>query len=73
MSTTTNKTLEYIASSKFIVDSAQNCFNHCIEDFNRKELIPLEKHCIEGCIAVKFGLFSSVANNKSLNIDLTKA
>jgi len=65
MNTQTDKTLEYLASAKYIMNSGVECFNHCVEDFSRKDLLPLEKHCMEGCISVKFGFYSAVANNKT--------
>ena len=58
------KTLEFLSSGKFIVNTAQECFNTCVEMSERKELIPIEKHCIEGCMSVKYGMFSQAANNK---------
>ena len=58
------KTLEFLSSARFIIDTAQHCFNTCVEMSDRKDLIPLEKHCIEGCMSVKYGMFSQAANNK---------
>jgi hypothetical protein len=65
MNTNADKTLDYLASAKYIVNTSVDCFNHCVEDFTRKDLIPLEKHCLEGCVSVKFGLYSATANNKT--------
>ena len=60
----TVKTLEFLSSAKFIATTAQDCFNTCVEMSERKELIPLEKHCIEGCMSVKYSMFSQAANNR---------
>jgi hypothetical protein len=60
----TVKTLEFLSSAKYIVNTASDCFNTCIEMTERKELIPLEKHCIEGCMSVRYGMFSQAANVK---------
>ena len=59
-----NKNLEYIASAKFIVNSGLDCFNNCVNDFERQELIPLEKHCMEGCMSIKYGVYSSSATTR---------
>jgi hypothetical protein len=58
-------TIEYLSSAKFIVDSAKSCFNTCVEDTDRKSLLPIEKHCMEGCMSVKYSIFSTSANNKT--------
>ena len=64
MNTNSNKTLEFLSSAKFIVNSGLECFNTCVEDFETKGLVPLEKHCMEGCMQVKYGVYSSNANNR---------
>ncbi len=65
MNSSADKTIEYLASAKFIVGTTMECFNHCIEDFQRKELIPIEKHCMEGCMQIKFQTYSASANNRT--------
>ena len=54
----TVKTLEFLSSASYIANTAQECFNTCVEMSDSKVLIPLEKHCIETCMSVKYGMFS---------------
>ena len=60
-----DRNLEFFSSARFILNSGVECFNHCVEDFSRKQLIPIEKHCMEGCMSVKFSIYSATAQNTS--------
>ena len=62
MNTTSSaKSLEYLSVAKQIFNNELECFNNCVEDFQTKELGKMEKHCLEGCMQIKVGQFSTAA------------
>ena len=57
----TNRQLDYLSTAKYLFDTSMECFNNCTTNFDTKDVIPIERHCAEGCIQLKLGLFSRTA------------
>lgn len=55
-----DKALNYLATSDYLLDLGTKCFNHCVQDFKKGSYSTTEKNCTQGCINQHFDLFSSL-------------
>jgi hypothetical protein len=57
--------LDFQASTKYFFDTAQQCFDHCITDFQSKNLSTQEKECTKSCFTKQMTIFGSLVQNIS--------
>lgn len=55
--------LDFQASTKYFFDTAQQCFDHCVTDFQSKQLNAQEKDCTKACFTKQMAVFGSLVNN----------
>jgi hypothetical protein len=57
--------LDFQASTKYFFDTAQQCFEHCVGDFQSKTLSAQEKECTKACFTKQMTIFGSLVQNIS--------
>lgn len=57
--------IDFQASTKYFFDTAQQCFDHCINDFSSKSMSAQEKECTKACFTKQMTIYGSLINNIS--------
>ena len=57
--------IDFQASTKYFFDTAQQCFDHCVIDFQSKNLSAQEKECTKACFTKQMTIFGSLVQNIS--------
>lgn len=55
--------VDFQAQTKYFFDTAQQCFDHCITDFQSKALTTQEKECTKSCFVKQMAVYGSLVNN----------
>jgi len=61
----TSNFIDFQASTKYFFDTAQQCFDHCVTDFQAKSLTPAEKECTKACFTKQMTIYGSLISNIS--------
>jgi len=57
--------IDFQSSTKYFFDTAQQCFDHCVQDFQSKSLSPQEKECTKACFTKQMSIYGSLVANIS--------
>lgn len=57
------KFLDFQAQTKYFFDIAQQCFDHCVKDFENKDLTGAEKGCTKACFTKQMAVYGSLVQN----------
>lgn len=55
--------IDFQASTKYFFDTASQCFDHCVGDFQAKSLSAQEKECTKACFTKQMTIFGSLVGN----------
>ncbi len=50
----------FYALSTFLHDTQKNCYNHCVVDFQHKDIGAMEKECAKKCIAKHMTIYKDL-------------
>ena len=56
----TSNFIDFRASTKYFFDTAQQCFDHCIVDFQSKSMSAQEKECTKACFTKQMIIYGSL-------------
>lgn len=59
------KFIDFQASSKYFFDTAGQCFDHCVKQFDSKDLNASEKNCVNACFTKQMVVYGSLVSNLS--------
>ena len=59
------KFINFQTSQRYFFDAAGQCFDHCIANFDDKNLNVNEKNCVNACFVKQMVVYSSLMNNLS--------
>jgi len=57
--------IDFQAQTKYFFDTAQQCFDHCVLDFQSKNMSAQEKECTKACFTKQMTIFGSLVANIS--------
>ena len=60
-----NNFIDFQASAKYFFDTAGQCFDHCVKNFDSKDLNASEKICVNTCFTKQMVVYGSLVNNLS--------
>ena len=60
MNSNLQQSIDFQTQTKYFFDTAQQCFDHCILDFQAKQLTAQEKECTKTCFVKQLSVFSSL-------------
>ena len=52
--------LDFQSNTKYFFDSAGHCFDHCIKNFDDKELSSNEKSCVNTCFSKQMIIYANL-------------
>ena len=57
--------IDFQASAKYFFDTSAQCFDHCIKNYDSKELSSTEKNCVNTCFTKQMVVYGSLVSNLS--------
>ena len=51
---------KFFATSKYLYEINQNCYNKCVVDFQTKDLSAMEKECALACLKKHMAIYKDV-------------
>eukprot|EP00347_Sterkiella_histriomuscorum_P017700 403348333 len=57
--------MDFSTQTKYFFDTAQQCFDHCVTDFQTKQLSAQEKECTKSCFVKQMSVFGSLVSTLS--------
>ena len=54
---------DFQASTRFFFDTSAQCFDHCVKNFQTKELDMNEKECVNSCFTKQMVVYGSLVQN----------
>lgn len=55
--------VDFQASTKYFFDTAGQCFDHCIKNFEQKDLTAVEKNCVNTCFTKQMVVYGNLCQN----------
>ena len=56
---------DFTGGTRYFMDTAAQCFDLCIKNFNAKDLTEDEKECTNGCFTKQMLVYGSLVQNLS--------
>ena len=55
--------LNFQSNTKYFFDSAGHCFDHCVKNFDNKELSANEKACVNSCFGKQMIIYGNLVKS----------
>ena len=61
--TANTRFVDFQASTRFFFDTSAQCFDHCVKNFDAKELDMNEKECVNSCFTKQMVVYSQLVQS----------